>query len=78
MRCARASISPVRGGRGARPQPYVGRERELELLERTLAEARGELRVIDIVAEPGMGKSRLLHEFCRRSGEVQARIWSGV
>ena len=62
-------------GRGL--SPYVGRERELELLERTLAEARGELRVIDIVAEPGMGKSRLLHEFCRRSGEVQARIWSG-
>ena len=62
-------------GRGL--SPYVGRERELELLERTLAEARGELRVIDIVAEPGMGKSRLLHEFCRRSGEAQARIWSG-
>ena len=52
-------------GRGL--SAYVGRERELEILERALAEARGELRVIDIVAEPGMGKSRLLHEFRQRS-----------
>jgi class 3 adenylate cyclase len=42
---------------------YVGREREMESLERALAEARRELRVIDVVADPGMGKSRLLHEF---------------
>lgn len=35
---------------------YVGREREMEILALGLAEARGELRVIDIVAEPGMGK----------------------
>jgi class 3 adenylate cyclase len=48
---------------------YVGRERELEILERGLAEARGQLRVIDIVAEPGMGKSRLLHEFRQREGK---------
>jgi class 3 adenylate cyclase len=48
---------------------FVGREREMEILERGLAEARSQLRVIDIVAEPGMGKSRLLHEFRQRDGK---------
>ena len=44
------------------------------MLERTLAEARRELRVIDVVADPGMGKSRLLHEFRQLIGEEQAFI----
>src|SRR5271167_3559870 len=39
---------------------FVGRERELEVLERALAEARSQLRVVELVAEPGMGKSRLV------------------
>ena len=56
---------------------YVGRERELDLLERGLAEARGQLQVIDIVAEPGMGKSRLLHEFRQRVSKDQAFILAG-
>ena len=42
---------------------FVGRERELEVLERALVETRSHLRVIDLAAEPGMGKSRLLYEF---------------
>src|SRR5450432_1808794 len=62
-------------GRGL--SAYVGRERELELLERGLAEARKELHVIDIVAEPGMGKSRLLHEFRQRIDKEQAFILAG-
>jgi class 3 adenylate cyclase len=62
-------------GRGL--TPYVGREREMEILERGLAQARTELRVIDIVAEPGMGKSRLLHEFRQRIGKEQAFILTG-
>jgi class 3 adenylate cyclase len=56
---------------------FVGREREMEILERGLAEARSELRVFDIVAEPGMGKSRLLHEFRQRVGKEQAFILTG-
>nr|WP_256470194.1 AAA family ATPase [Bradyrhizobium sp. 157] len=46
--------------------PFVGRERELEVLERVHYEARSRLCVVDLAAEPGMGKSRLLHEFRRR------------
>ena len=56
---------------------FVGREHELELLERRLTEARSELRVIDISAEPGMGKSRLLHEFRKRIGKERAFVLSG-
>ena len=57
--------------------PFLGRERELEVLERGLTEARSHLRVIDIVAEPGMGKSRLLHEFRQRIGKDRAFVFSG-
>jgi predicted ATPase len=62
-------------GRGL--SAYVGRKRELATLERALAEAQSELRVIDIVADPGMGKSRLLHEFRQRIGKEQAFVLSG-
>jgi predicted ATPase len=57
--------------------PYVGRERELDILEHGLAEAHGQLRVIDVVAEPGMGKSRLLHEFRQRVVGDQGFVLSG-
>src|SRR3984885_9169791 len=56
---------------------FVGREREMEILERGLAEARSQLRVIDIVAEPGMGKSRLLHEFRQRDGKSRSFTLAG-
>ena len=62
-------------GRGL--SPYVGRDRELAVLRRTLGDAREELRVIDIAAEPGMGKSRLLYEFRQRIGQEQAFILTG-
>jgi class 3 adenylate cyclase len=62
-------------GRGL--SAYVGRERELEILDRGLAEARTQLHVIDVMAEPGMGKSRLLHEFRQRVDKEQAFILSG-
>ena len=56
---------------------FVGREHELEVLKRGLAEARSQLRVIDLVAEPGMGKSRLLHEFRERVGKERAFVLTG-
>ncbi|PYM03990.1 MAG: hypothetical protein DMD82_15685 [Candidatus Rokuibacteriota bacterium] len=47
---------------------FVGRERELALLERALRDAQsGRPKVILITAEPGAGKSRLCHEFVERS-----------
>ena len=51
---------------------FVGREREMAALEGAFAEAcKGNGRVIGVVAEPGVGKSRLCHEFaehCRVEG----------
>ena len=55
----------------------MGRDHELEVLKRGLAEARSQLRVIDLVAEPGMGKSRLLHEFRERVGKERAFVLTG-
>jgi class 3 adenylate cyclase len=62
-------------GRGL--SAYVGRERELDVLERGLADARAQLRVIDVAAEPGMGKSRLLHQFRQRVGRERAFVLIG-
>jgi class 3 adenylate cyclase len=56
---------------------FVGRECELEELERGLTEARTQLRVIDLVAEPGMGKSRLVHEFRQTIGNERAFVLLG-
>ncbi len=53
---------------------FVGRDRELRLLRECfeLAQA-GQGQVVMIVGEPGIGKSRLLHEFRRRLG--RAATW---
>jgi class 3 adenylate cyclase/tetratricopeptide (TPR) repeat protein len=56
---------------------FVGREREMEVLERKIEAPRAQLRVVDLVAEPGMGKSRLLHEFRQRIGKERAFVLSG-
>ena len=56
---------------------FVGREHELEVLERGLAEARSQLRVVEVAAEPGMGKSRLLHELRHRIGKDRVFVLSG-
>jgi class 3 adenylate cyclase len=56
---------------------FVGREHELEVLDHGLDKARSELRVIDLAAEPGMGKSRLLHEFRQRLGNERTVVLSG-
>jgi class 3 adenylate cyclase len=56
--------------------PFVGRVRELELLASFRPEAGG-VRVIDIVGEPGIGKSRLLHEFRGRLTGHRIFVLSG-
>jgi class 3 adenylate cyclase len=56
---------------------YIGREREMETLERALSDGPAALRVIDIVADPGIGKSRLLYEFRQRVGKERAFLLAG-
>lgn len=63
---------PPRGaGRRAETRPlsrFVGRERQLRLFDEALALAEaGAGQVIGVVAEPGMGKSRLVEEAHRAS-----------
>ena len=44
--------------------PFVGRDRDLNILREALDEAeRGQGQVVGIVGDPGLGKSRLLYEF---------------
>ena len=50
--------------------PYVGRERELQLLFESFEKVKaGHGQIVFIVGEPGIGKSRLLYEFRRRLGD---------
>jgi class 3 adenylate cyclase/tetratricopeptide (TPR) repeat protein len=62
-------------GRGL--SAFIGREHELEVMERSLEEARSQPCVLDLVAEPGMGKSRLVYEFRRRVNKESAFILTG-
>ena len=51
--------------------PFVGREEELALLSRRFERARaGDGQFVQIVAEPGLGKSRLIEEFRRSIAET--------
>jgi predicted ATPase/class 3 adenylate cyclase len=56
---------------------YVGRERELERLERGLDAIGGGVQVFDIAGEPGIGKSRLVHEFLGQIVKDRARVLIG-
>lgn len=56
--------SPERFDAPARSlSPFVGRGREMDALRKFAATGAEFIRVVDIVGEPGIGKSRLLHEF---------------
>ncbi|SKA31858.1 adenylate cyclase [Enhydrobacter aerosaccus] len=62
----------------ARRSTFVGRERELELLQRGLDRAiEGEGCAIGIVGEAGIGKSRLCFEFTERCRAMGVRILEG-
>ena len=52
---------------------FVGRDPELEKLERGSDAIRSGVQVFDIVGEPGIGKSRLVHEFLGQI--VKERAW---
>src|SRR5204862_7642031 len=54
----------VRATRGL--TPFIGRDPEMEVLARaTERVAAGNGEVVAVVADPGIGKSRLVHEFVR-------------
>ncbi|HET7485738.1 MAG TPA: adenylate/guanylate cyclase domain-containing protein [Solirubrobacterales bacterium] len=55
---------------------FVGRDDEMGVLESALARAEAsEGSVVGIVAEPGIGKSRLTHEFCERCRERGVEVF---
>jgi class 3 adenylate cyclase len=56
---------------------FVGRDDELARLESCAQDALTRIRVIDIIGEPGIGKSRLLHEFRQRIDRQQFSFLSG-
>ena len=55
---------------------FVGRSEELGVLEEALGDAeRGAGSAVGIVAEPGIGKSRLCHEFTQRCRERNIEVF---
>lgn len=64
----------VAAGRGF--SPFVGRDSEMAALEAALDRARqGEGAVVGVMAEPGVGKSRLAHEFSERCRARGLTVW---
>jgi class 3 adenylate cyclase/DNA-binding XRE family transcriptional regulator len=67
-----------RGPRAPEATPLVGRASELGQLQAAWAEARqGRGRVVSVVGEAGIGKSRLLREFARALSEAGAAHLAG-
>jgi class 3 adenylate cyclase/tetratricopeptide (TPR) repeat protein len=57
------AVAGVRERAPGRRMPFVGRERELAIIGASLAPVRmGFGSLVELIAEPGMGKSRLLEE----------------
>jgi class 3 adenylate cyclase len=59
--------------------PFIGRDIELELLERTWARTSGELlpQLVTLVGAPGIGKTRLTMEFAARVESAGGRTFRG-
>ena len=63
---------------GVATAPLVGRAEELALLDGALAElTRGEWKAVELVGEPGIGKTRLLAELATRAGHREQLVLSG-
>lgn len=62
-----------------RPQDaYVGRDGALELLEASVHDGlQGRGRLLLLIGEPGIGKTRTLREIARRALETGAQTWFG-
>ena len=74
-----AGGASVFGSRGTRQlSPFVGRRRELTVLEDLAGQALGgDGQVVTVVGEPGMGKSRLVHELARTRVAAVATLLEG-
>ena len=59
--------------------PFAGRQREMQLLRDAFAQvaADGKGRIAALVGDPGIGKSRLAHEFLRALAGMNALILEG-
>jgi len=57
--------------------PFVGRSQDLAAMAASWREAATRLFVIDIAGEPGIGKSRLLHEFRSHLGQDNVLVLRG-
>ncbi len=63
---------------GVATAPLVGRAEELALLDGALAELmRGEWKAVELVGEPGIGKTRLLAELATRANLRDQLVLSG-
>ena len=73
LRTARRNLDAPRLLMG-RPTPYVGRERELRLLDEVLDECIDDRvsRCVLVTGQPGIGKSRLAGEWLARGGRMVA------
>ena len=69
-----SSVQPT--GTPRLPLPFTGRTEDMEWLEAARFEITGSVGAARIVAEPGVGKTRLLDEFlrrCEREGDLVVR-----
>lgn len=57
--------------------PYIGRTAEMAIMQTSLAEAQDGLRAVDIVAEPGLGKTRLVFEFLHGADAAGRLVLTG-
>ncbi len=72
------SVNAERAATKASGTPFVGRETEMENLSRGLSDAidNRRARLVAVVGDAGVGKSRLIREFATRA-EKQARLIRG-
>ena len=63
--------------RGRGLSPLVGRDDNLAVMREALQQAREGFRVVDLVAEPGLGKTRLIFEFLKTLRPEDATVVQG-
>ncbi|HEY9089854.1 MAG TPA: tetratricopeptide repeat protein [Anaerolineaceae bacterium] len=74
----REQILPVRGLIGLKT-PFIGRDKELEAMERMSRVLKGNTGgIIWIEGEAGIGKSRLMREFTKQVTQYRAQVLGGV